>query len=96
MASLWDSGILQNLRCNFVACVHDELVIDAHPEDALEVARVLHKCMTPKMMHDVDFISSLSLGKSFGQQVEVEFPDPAIFDEEATRNVLNQVLGEAV
>lgn len=92
MGSLWDSGILQNLRCNFVACVHDELVIDAHPEDALEVAKVLHSCMTPKMMQAVDFVSSLSLGRSFGQQIEVEFPNPAVFCEDATRRVLEQVL----
>ena len=80
MADLWDSGILWNLRCNFIAPVHDELVIDSHPDDAFEVAKVLHRCMVQEgYMEVVPFVSSLSIGTSFYDQPEIEFDDPEVF-----------------
>lgn len=85
MCELWDSGILWNLRCNFIAPVHDELVLDSHPDDALEVARTLHRCMIRKdYMKVVPFVSSLSVGTSFYDQPEVKFADEEVFDEAKT------------
>lgn len=93
MCDLWDSGILWNLRCNFIAPVHDELVLDSHPEDAFEVAKTLHRCMVQEgYMEDVPFVSSLSIGTSFYDQPEVEFPDPEVFDDEKVKEAIAQAI----
>lgn len=93
MADLWDSGILWNLRCNFIAPIHDELVMDSHPDDALEVARVLHRCMIQKDYMDiVPVVSSLSIGTSFYDQPEIEFDDEEVFQEDLVKLAIEKAL----
>jgi hypothetical protein len=59
------------LKCWFYFPVHDELVFSAVPEDALEVTRIVHSCMTANYGNmDIPIVSSISLGRSYGQQIE--------------------------
>lgn len=72
MARLWKSGILLNLDMIFFAPIHDELVWSVHKDHALESIKVVNDCMTkPYGGSDIPFLGSISLGKNFGDQIEV-------------------------
>jgi 5'-3' exonuclease len=83
MSLVWDSGVFTDGRynCQFYFPVHDELVFSAVPEHALEVTRIVHSCMTaPYGGMTVPIVSSISLGPSYGSQIECgdEFDAAAI------------------
>jgi len=71
MGEVWDSGVMFDYDCQFVAPVHDELVFSIHKDHAVDAIRIIHACMT-KQYHDmtVPCMSSISLGPNFGEQIE--------------------------
>ena len=71
MGRIWKSGVMVNPKVRFYFPVHDELVWSAHSDAMLEVARVIHSCMTkPYSTLSVPILGSISVGRTFGQQVE--------------------------
>lgn len=72
MASMWRSGAFTGkFRAQFYAPIHDEVVFSVHKDDALELIRVVHGCMTqPYGGKKIPIISSISLGRNFGEQIE--------------------------
>lgn len=72
LGSMWDEGLFNgNYNAQFYFPVHDEVVFSVHKDDALEVIRKAHACMVqPYADQKVPIISSISLGRNFGQQIE--------------------------
>jgi DNA polymerase I-like protein with 3'-5' exonuclease and polymerase domains len=92
MARVWDSGVLFDYDCRFVAPVHDELVFSIHKDHAVDAIRIIHDCMT-RQYHDmtVPCMSSISLGPNFGEQIECG----DWFIEENIRAALDKVFNKA-
>jgi DNA polymerase I-like protein with 3'-5' exonuclease and polymerase domains/5'-3' exonuclease len=92
MTLVWDSGVFTDGRfdCQFYFPVHDELVFSAVDEDALEVTRIVHQCMTaPYGGMTIPIVSSISLGSSYGEQIECGDE----FDADAIRAAVAKTLG---
>lgn len=71
MGKVWDSSVCYDYDCRFYAPVHDELVFSAHKDQALDVIRIVHECMTGQYADMVvPVMSSISLGPNFGEQTE--------------------------
>lgn len=72
MSRCWSEGLFTGrFDAVFIAPIHDELVFSVHRKDALELIRRVHACMVaPYGGMDIPIVSSVSLGKTFGQQVE--------------------------
>jgi hypothetical protein len=92
MARVWDSGVLFDFDCRFIAPIHDELVFSIHKDHAVEAIRIIHECMT-KQYHDmtVPCMSSISLGPNFGEQIECG----DWFIEENIKAALDEVFSKA-
>lgn len=71
MGEVWDSGVMFDYDCRFIAPVHDELVFSIHKDHTVDCIRIIHECMT-KQYHDmtVPCMSSISIGPNFGEQIE--------------------------
>lgn len=83
MSSMWSRGLFAGgkYRARFYAPIHDEVVFSVHREDALSCIREVHECMTqPYGGKVIPIVSSISLGRSFGQQVSCgdEFDEAVI------------------
>lgn len=92
MANVWDSGIFtrEDVDAWFYFPVHDELVFSATEDCAVDVVRTVHACMTaPYFDMSVPIVSSISLGRSYGEQIECG----DYFDEAAVRDALRKALG---
>jgi 5'-3' exonuclease len=90
MGRVWQSGICQKLDMVFIAPIHDELVWSVSYDDALESIRVIHGCMTkPYSTLPVPVVGSISLGVSFGDQIECG----DYFDDAAIANI-NKVIAD--
>ncbi len=73
MVRMWQSGVFTSGRFDavFYAPIHDEVVVSVHRDQALEVIRILHPCMTARYADmKIPVVSSISLGRDFGQQIE--------------------------
>lgn len=95
MSLVWDTGVFTDGRydCQFYFPVHDELVFSAVPEHALEVTRIVHGCMTaPYGGMTIPIVSSISLGPTYGEQIECGDE----FDAEAITAAIRETCGEAV
>jgi 5'-3' exonuclease len=72
LSRLWQSGILHSLDMRFFAWIYDELVWSVHKDHAIASIRVIHEAMTqPYSTLPVPIIGSISLGRDFGQQIEL-------------------------
>jgi 5'-3' exonuclease len=88
MARLWKSGILHRLDMVFFAPIHDELCWSVHKDHAAESCRIVNECMTvPYGNLPVPFLGSISLGKTFGDQIECG----DVFDEAAINEALASI-----
>lgn len=95
MSLVWDSGVFTDGRfdAQFYFPVHDELVFSAAADDAVEVTRIVHQCMTaPYGGMTVPIVSSISLGPNYGHQIECGDE----FDAEAIARAVDQVCGVGV
>ncbi len=83
MGSVWDSGVMFDYDCRFVAPVHDEMVFSIHKDHVLDSVRIISECMT-RQYHDmvVPCVASISIGPNFGEQIECgdEFIEKRIKD----------------
>jgi DNA polymerase I-like protein with 3'-5' exonuclease and polymerase domains/5'-3' exonuclease len=72
MASMWRRGIFTGkYDARFIAPIHDEVVFSAGRGDAAEVIREVHECMTqPYADMKIPIVSSISLGRNFGEQID--------------------------
>lgn len=88
MARVWDSGVVYDYDCRFIAPIHDELVFSIHKDHVVDAVRIIHRCMT-EQYHDmkVPCLSSISLGPNFGEQIECG----DYFIEENIRKALHEV-----
>lgn len=72
MARCWQARLLERYDCRFYGPIHDELVWSVHKDQAVEFTRELHSLMTKNYAHmTVPIVASVSVGRSFGSQVEV-------------------------
>lgn len=94
MARIWDSGVLYDYDCRFIAPVHDELVFSIHADHVVDAVRIIYACMTAQYADMIVPIeSSISLGKNFGEQIEC---GEGGFNEKAINDALYEVFGEKV
>lgn len=72
MASMWRRDLFTSkYRSRFYAPIHDEVVFSVHKDDALGCIREVHECMVqPYGGKKIPILSSISLGRNFGQQIE--------------------------
>jgi DNA polymerase I-like protein with 3'-5' exonuclease and polymerase domains/5'-3' exonuclease len=91
MSRIWDSGVFTNGKydCQFYFAVHDELVYSVVAENAVPVTKIVHACMTEQYAGmKIPVVSEISLGRTYGEQIEVGAEaDPAKI-EEAVRKAL--------
>lgn len=74
MARMWRSGVFADGRFDavFYAPIHDEVVFSVHRDQALELIKLVHPMMIAKYANmQIPIVSSISLGRNFGQQIEV-------------------------
>lgn len=91
MGRMWQSGVFTSgLRAQFYFPVHDEVVFSVHRDDAVTAIQAVHKCMTARYANmTVPIESSISLGATFGQQIELG----NVPSEEAINEALVAALG---
>lgn len=71
MKRFWESNAMFKFDAVFIAPVHDELVASVRIDHAVEFIRKMHSCMTqPYADLCVPVMGSISLGTSFGHQIE--------------------------
>lgn len=73
MARMWKSGVFWDgtFDAVFYAPIHDEVVFSVHKDQALELIRLVHPMMTANYAGmRVPIVSSISLGRNFGEQIE--------------------------
>lgn len=72
IASMWKRKLFTGkYRARFYAPIHDEVVFSVHKDDAAELVRQVHECMTqPYGGKKIPIVSSISLGPNFGKQIE--------------------------
>lgn len=72
MGRCWSAKLLERYDCRFYGPIHDELVWSVHKDQAVEFTRELHALMTePYATMSVPIVASVSVGRSFGKQLEV-------------------------
>ena len=71
MARLWRSGVMVDPLVRFYFPVHDEICWSAHKSKMLDTVKLVHDCMAqPYSDLPVPILGSISVGRTFGQQVE--------------------------
>lgn len=71
MCRIWQSPEFHQMDIEFWFPVHDELVWSVGEEDAVASMKLMHDCMVaPYSTMQVPIWSSLSLGPSYGEQIE--------------------------
>lgn len=92
MARVWRSGVMCQEGVRFYFPVHDELVWSAAPEKMFSTMQTVHRCMTqPYSTLPVPILGSISVGKSFGQQVEANNEH---FEEVKVLEAISKALGK--
>lgn len=72
--------------------IHDEVVWSVHRDKAVAVSRIVHECMTqPYSTLPVPILGSISLGPSFGVQIECGEEFDAEKIERAVEEALSKV-----
>lgn len=71
MTRIWDSELIEKYDYRWLMSVHDETVHSVSKEHALEVAKVLHGFMTEQFLDTVPSVSSIGIGRNFGQLIEI-------------------------
>lgn len=91
MAGMWADAIFTDGRFNaeFYAPIHDEVVFSVHRDHAVECIQAVHRRMVqPYGGMKIPIISSISLGRNFGEQIEL--------GEEPTREAIEAALAKAL
>lgn len=71
MTRIWDSDLIEKYDYRWVMSVHDETIHSVSKEHALPVAKVLHGFMTEQFLETVPSVSSIGIGRNFGQLIEI-------------------------
>lgn len=73
MNQMWDDKLFTgDLRCDFVACIHDEIVVQVHREDALAAAKLLHSAMERMFPGTiVPAVSSIAIGRDMAMTTSI-------------------------
>lgn len=74
MGRVWDSGVLFDYDCRFIAPIHDEMVFSINVDHLVPALRLIHGAMTADyagMSDTVPIVSEISFGPNFGEQHEV-------------------------
>ncbi len=73
MSRMWKSGVFWDGRFDavFYAPVHDEVVFSVHRRQAIELIKLVHPMMVQNYADmRIPIVSSISLGRNFGKQIE--------------------------
>ncbi len=82
MCRVWDSNLLDDYDFRFYWPVHDELVFSVGRKDAKEVIPLVHQMMCAQFMSLMPSASSIGIGRSFGDLIEIgEVADPELIGE---------------
>ncbi|MFI3186042.1 MAG: DNA polymerase, partial [Methylococcaceae bacterium] len=69
---MWKERLEQRFDCQIYFPVHDEVVASCAVEDLVEFIPAMHRCMVAKYATmQVPIASSISIGRSFGEQLEI-------------------------
>jgi DNA polymerase I-like protein with 3'-5' exonuclease and polymerase domains len=72
LKKLWQENILDRYRIFMYFTVHDSLVFSVHKDDMLNAIKEIHPIMCQRYCDfDLDFKSTIDIGPSFGETVEV-------------------------
>jgi len=88
---MWSRGLEQHFDCQIIGPIHDEVIASVHVDCLIPFLKEMHACM---VAHYADMFvpirSSISIGKNFGEQIEVG----EAVDEEAVTNALEIIFGD--
>ena len=69
---MWRAKLEQRFDCEIIAPVHDELIASCTVEELYEFLPAMHECMVANYASmELPIRSSISLGRSFGEQIEI-------------------------
>lgn len=85
MTRVWDSDLMERYDYRWLMSVHDETVHSVDRGHALAVSKVLHGFMTEQFLEDVPSVSSIGIGRNFGQLIEIG----EVMDEEKFNKALD-------
>ena len=90
MSDIWDSDLLDNYDYRWLMSVHDESVHSIGRKDAVVVLEKLHGFMTKQFLNVVPSASSIGLGKSFGDLIEIG----EVFSAQKVEEALAKIFGD--
>lgn len=82
MGRVWDSDLFERYDMRFYWPVHDELCFSVRRDHAVPVIQALHKMMCEKFLDVLPSASSIGIGRTYGELIEIgEVADPALIEE---------------
>jgi DNA polymerase I-like protein with 3'-5' exonuclease and polymerase domains/5'-3' exonuclease len=88
MADVWDSDMLETTSLRWLFVAHDEGVVQAKVGDAVDVAQRLHGFMVKQFMPTIPSVSSVGVGRNYGQLKEMEF---LVFDRDLVKQTVDSL-----
>ncbi len=71
MGHLWDSDILDKYDVQFIAPIHDEVILSVGCKDVVPAIQGIHALMCEKFLDTLPSASSIGIGKSYGDLIEI-------------------------
>lgn len=71
MGRLWDSKLFEQYDVKFYFTVHDEALISVNRKDAVPVIQAVHTMMCEQFLNEVVSESSIGIGHTYGDLVEI-------------------------
>jgi len=96
MSAVWDSDLLDRSSLKWKFVVHDEVCFSVAKQDATQVIETVHQYMTRQFLEDVPSESSVGIGLSYGELVELEKPFARAgvqFDAAIVQQTVDSLLG---
>ena len=71
MTRIWDSRLLDDYDFRFYFTVHDEVLFSVNRDQVIPTFREIHGYMTEPFIGDIPSVSSIGLGRNYGQLIEI-------------------------
>lgn len=91
MGRVWDSDLFERYDMRFYWPVHDELCFSVRRDHAVPVIQSLHKMMCEKFLDVLPSASSIGIGRTYGELIEIGEVADADLIEGAVRKAFGEV-----
>lgn len=91
MSRVWSSRLFENYDVRFYWPVHDELCFSVHRDHAVPVIQALHAIMCEQFLDVLPSASSIGIGRTYGDLIEIGEVADAKLIEEAVEKCFKQV-----